>query len=174
VQNLSADFKDWRWVIAYVLFIYISLPFVPIFWTRVIAPWGGFAKLFPFILLSLVFLVTVYYLAFVLRKPKVVSYVLILISFFISILVIKNLKLPAERIHLIEYGILPFFIYRPLSHKTKLQIYTSIFIIGFVVGVFDEFIQYIIPNRFFDLRDILMNATGVILGEVVLYSFKKT
>ena len=80
------------------------------------------------------------------------------------------LPLPEERIHLVQFGLLgllacPCFwmrtagfwkwIWRPL-------------LFVFLVGTIDEIIQWFLPDRVFDLRDILFNALGGIWG-ILLY-----
>ena len=172
MSSIKKFLKQWRYFIGYVLFIYTSLPFVPIFWTRFIEPNRTFNQFLPFVILFIIFLVVFYYLFFINRKKNFVSFVIIIISFLIAYLLIKKINISAERIHIVEYGVLPFLIYTPLRQKNWLLVYFWVFIIGFSVGAFDEIIQYFIPNRVFDVKDILTNTAGVFLGEIVLYNLK--
>ena len=171
-MSIKRFLKQWRWVIAYVLFIYTSLPFVPIFWTRFIEPNRTLNRFLPFVILLIIFLLIFYYLVFVNHKKSLASFIVIIISFLVAYLLTKKINISAERIHIIEYGILPFLIYTPLRQKNWLPVYFWVFIIGFSVGALDEIIQYFIPNRVFDVKDILTNTAGVFLGEIVLYNLK--
>lgn len=72
-----------------------------------------------------------------------------------------------ERTHLIEYSILTIFIHKALIERQKqskqiLKPTVLALIITILIGVLDEGIQYYLPNRVFDLRDILFNAIAVI------------
>ena len=80
-------------------------------------------------------------------------------------IIAMNLKLPEERIHLVEYGVLSFFVYRALRFDFSgfaLFALTFLMVSGF--GFFDEVIQGILPNRYFGWRDVLLNAAGGFIG----------
>lgn len=80
------------------------------------------------------------------------------------------LELPEERMHLIEYGILGFFLSKDFSfyYPPKLFIPLSVF---FCVGVsaIDEIIQSFLPYRVGDIRDIIFAALGGFWGAVTCY-----
>ncbi|MBK18239.1 MAG: hypothetical protein CMM52_05315 [Rhodospirillaceae bacterium] len=71
-----------------------------------------------------------------------------------------------ETLHFIEYGLLGVLIYRALSHRVRdLSIYPATLCIGFVIGVLDEGIQWMTPQRVWDMRDIALNSTAVVLTQ---------
>ncbi len=75
-------------------------------------------------------------------------------------------KHPEEAIHFLEYGILSYFIFRALSYSVRdTTVYISALLIASFVGTMDEFLQWIMPNRFWDFRDIGLNifASSVLL-----------
>ena len=82
-------------------------------------------------------------------------------SFFNSFFTTRIEK-PAERIHFLEYGILGAFIFKATGKGTKQNIFAIILL--FIIAVIDELIQYMLPNRVGDIRDIVMNLTGGIIG----------
>ncbi|MDC4203426.1 MAG: VanZ family protein [Candidatus Manganitrophus sp.] len=108
-------------------------------------------------------------------------------------LVVSPIAMPEERIHLIQYAGLGYLVLRaaqPLRHsryhssahspaldpfqtgENRPGRWGRLFqggigvALGFVftVGVGDEIIQWILPNRIFDLRDIFFNWVGGIAG----------
>ncbi len=85
----------------------------------------------------------------------------------VGILVIFRLGAP-ERSHLMEYGILAIFIYKALSerHAAKGLIFPALlaFILTSILGALDEGIQFFMPNRVFDLEDILFNSLAALLA----------
>ncbi len=67
-----------------------------------------------------------------------------------------------EKIHLIEYGSLAFFVHqwlttRPLSRRA---VPATAWIAVSLIGLGDELWQGWLPNRFFDTRDIIVNSLG--------------
>ena len=83
--------------------------------------------------------------------------------------VIYILKLPEEQVHFIEYGILSALIYVALTHDINSRsIYFISSLIVFVFGAGDEVIQWALPNRVFDIRDIVMNGTAGILVQLLI------
>lgn len=74
-----------------------------------------------------------------------------------------------ERSHLIEYSILAIFIHKALVERSKrgekIPIVALIaFITTFLIGVIDECVQIILPNRVFDPLDIIFNGNVAALA----------
>lgn len=75
----------------------------------------------------------------------------------------------AERSHLIEYSVMAVFVHKALLERVKHKS-TSwpaailAFLITFVIGALDEFIQFFLPHRVFDLLDILFNSFAIALA----------
>lgn len=84
-------------------------------------------------------------------------------------LIIYILELPEEQVHFIEYGILSALVYVAITHDiNNRSIYFLSSLIVFVFGTGDEVIQWILPNRFFDIRDIVMNGIAGILVQLLI------
>jgi hypothetical protein len=66
---------------------------------------------------------------------------------------------PEERVHFLEYGVLGFLVLQATGRRMALSL---AFVI--LVGVADEFIQLLLPNRVGDLRDVVMNGAGGAFG----------
>lgn len=75
----------------------------------------------------------------------------------------------AEAIHFLEYGILSLLIYRAVAHRVHdISIYPSVILIGTLLGTIEEAVQWLVPGRVFDLRDITMNFTAVALLQLAI------
>jgi len=86
--------------------------------------------------------------------------------FAVYIMLFLRLGLP-ERSHLIEYSVLAIFIHQALTerYKNDPKPYKAGFFaaaLSCIIGVFDESIQLIIPDRVFDTNDIIFNCFAVL------------
>lgn len=80
---------------------------------------------------------------------------------------------PVEGFHLLEYGLLAIVIYRALSLDMsgyKVSLLTITLVIG--LGWFDEIIQYFLPDRYYDIRDVVINGAGGLLGLAIILACK--
>lgn len=78
---------------------------------------------------------------------------------------------PEEAIHLVQYGVLGLLLFRALSHRLRdPSVYVVAFLIGAAAGIGDELIQWAVPQRVFDFRDIGINVLAVALMQVALAS----
>ena len=71
--------------------------------------------------------------------------------------------------HIIEYAILGILLlagFRSLE-KTRDHATTLAFLAAVLYGATDELHQYFIPHRFCDLKDLLADALGALLGVVI-------
>src|SRR6056297_729157 len=76
---------------------------------------------------------------------------------------------PEEAIHYVQYGGLSLLLFRAFSHRIRdYSIYLAATITGTLVGMIDETVQWLVPGRYFDLRDIVLNFKAVALMQVAL------
>ncbi len=84
-------------------------------------------------------------------------------------MVFVRMAIPAEeRTHLIEYGVVAVFIYEALSERSsqgrKIPAPALLTVLATtLIGLLDECIQALLPNRVFDPRDILFNFVAPVL-----------
>ncbi|MCI5158485.1 MAG: VanZ family protein [Candidatus Electrothrix sp. AUS1_2] len=81
--------------------------------------------------------------------------------------------LPEERLHFLTYGLAGWLIcwsleatplFSTLSQKNRFLIWLIPCLLVWAAGGIDELIQWWLPNRVFDIRDIVFNATAGITG----------
>ena len=103
-----------------------------------------------------------------LKQPLSYFILSLIMACYLSLLWI--IKIPEERIHFLEYGILGILIEKALRIKKRMFLtYFLTFILTVIFGWLDEVIQYYLPGRFFGWRDVLYNALGGILGVIFIY-----
>ena len=74
-----------------------------------------------------------------------------------------QLHIPEERVHFLEYGLLGILVQKTARQSTWVQFgMASLFVV--LVGVGDECIQWWLPTRVGDFRDVGMNALAGVLG----------
>ena len=78
-------------------------------------------------------------------------------------------QFPAERLHLVEYGFMGYMILRAIRiDLPKGWAYALAWGITDLVGIGDECIQLVLPQRFFEVKDIQLNAISAGLGLCVV------
>ena len=76
---------------------------------------------------------------------------------------------PVEAIHYVQYGTLSVFLFRAFSHRVRdYSIYLAVTLICTLAGMIDETIQWLAPDRVFDLRDIWLNFKAAALVQIGL------
>ncbi len=77
---------------------------------------------------------------------------------------------PEESVHFIEYGLLGIALFIALSFSTRdWTIYPAACLVGCLVGFFDEFLQWLMPRRYIDIRDVGVNALASVLIQVGIW-----
>ncbi len=88
--------------------------------------------------------------------------VMVVIPVILSLFWLFHLERPEERIHFIEYGILGILAFKAFGKGLKKIMIAILFVL--LIGTLDEIIQFILPNRVGDIRDVILNVTGGSLG----------
>ncbi len=76
---------------------------------------------------------------------------------------------PEEALHFVEYGVLGLLLFRALRGSLPDRaVFPAALLLGSAAGLVDESVQWLVPGRFFDLRDLFVNALAVALGLVAV------
>ncbi|MGV3623657.1 MAG: VanZ family protein [Archangium sp.] len=116
--------------------------------------------------LAAVFVVTLIIKNPALRRPRVV--VLTLIAAAIYAAVIWPMSSPEEKLHFLEYGtvgVLAFLSTKETWPPPKRFVCAALFTVA--AGWLDEGIQALLPNRYYDLRDVGFNALAGLMALTV-------
>ena len=172
MKRIKRRFISWLWVVLCISAIFLVVPLARSIQSFVSARWGS--SLFGYIVVSVVGMVSVilfFFLFFRWKIRKVSNYLwLVLVAVLYVYFTIKLWDVPVEAIHFLEYGFLGFFLFRALKFNIgDKSIFFIAFLIGSLVGIFDEILQWIVPLRLWDIRDVGLNALSCGLFQIGLW-----
>lgn len=103
------------------------------------------------------------------KRPGGIEIMVALGIVAVYLLVFVRMTIPAERTHLIEYGVVALFIYEALTERVKQGRDVPVpailaVLLTSLVGVIDESIQALLPSRVFDPLDILFNLVAAAMA----------
>jgi VanZ family protein len=75
-----------------------------------------------------------------------------------------------ERIHVLEYGLLALLFYRALSPLGDLRALAYPVLATALAGIADEWVQWLVPTRVGDVRDVALNAGAGLAGLIFALS----
>lgn len=112
------------------------------------------------IVVASVLVVILYYFIFRFRVKSIAQYLWLITCGGVYAFFTLNLsEHPEEAIHFLEYGLLTYFVFNALSHSVRdWTVYISTVCIVSFIGITDEFIQWLLPTRVWDYKDIGLNA----------------
>ena len=168
----EAGVRRRRWIAAiiYTLLIFVFLPIFPTLW-------GALSRQFPEILrgtnYGFIALLVILFFGFFLfnKKYRAPGFYIWATAIFLGygLLILFVCEYPAERFHLVEYGVLVILFYRALLPRIKTaRIYFFILFYTCTVGLVDELIQALLPNRVYDNKDIAINWAASLLATGLL------
>ena len=162
ILNIISKNRLWVLILVYIFFIYMSLPFLPAF----ISVLRNLISKELLNLLSLVLSISFFLLLAIWiynKKYKAKQFLLIISPLLLLTYLSLSLDVWVERIHFIEYAVLGLLISRTVDVRTLSGIICTGCLIT-LIGAVDEIIQWFLPNRVGDMRDVFMNSVGGLSG----------
>ena len=99
-------------------------------------------------------------------------FIILGLAICLSALFIPDPKISIKRIHVSEYLLLSLFVRYVMSHKIQggsLLLFSSFFTV--ILGIHDEFLQGLHPQRTYGLRDMLVNGVAGVGGGLIWHGF---
>jgi len=155
----------WAWTLAVVLAIYSTLGLAPTL-TGALRNRG---LLGAFFVLGMLLVGATIFTQGLKTRPRGAEIGVALGVIAAYLMVFVRMSIPEERTHLIEYGVVAVFIYEALTEPARQgRRVRAPFLLAVLstslLGVLDECIQAILPNRVFALRDILFNVLAGVMA----------
>jgi chromate transport protein ChrA len=161
---------SWAYLVACAVAICALVPFAPIIRDRVEAHWGrGIFLAATIAIVAVVFIVLLVRLRRRRRLPASAYLCLAAVGATYAWYAWQLRAIPEEALHLVEYGLLGVLAYRALSHRVHdPTIYLTAAIIGGLVGIVDETLQWLAPSRHWTLADLWINLGATALSQVAI------
>ncbi len=164
--------RSWLWVFLCAAGIFSTVPLARSVQELVYNSVGK--EFFTYTVLSVIgagLAAILYILVFKLRVRKISRYIWIFTGAGLYIyFTIQLREKPEEAFHFLEYGALAYFLFRALSHSIRDRtIYITIVLSVLFVGTADEFIQWLMPGRYWDYRDIGINVLAGVFFSIIVW-----
>ncbi len=154
----------WTIVLGYIAFIYLSIPFGRNIARDIYSILGW--KYYN--LLIIIIFVIVFYILF--SKIYITFKRFIVIVFVVVSLALAYFftKFPTDKLHLVVYTLLGFFIFKATDkiENLKLRIFFSLTFIT-AIAIEDEILQSMFPDRSVELTDIIRDFIGGLAGILI-------
>lgn len=162
--------RAWGLALAFIALVYSTIPVFRTIWTRLSEHTQGANRHLGIIVVVVVGVAVV---ARVWRRVGLTQWVpyAALVGVFAAYgyVLFTFSQFPAERLHLLEYGLVGVLLFRALALDLPCnRAYLASFCLTVVIGVGDETIQWVLPQRFFELKDIQLNAVSAALGLLLI------
>ena len=166
------DWKSWLWVFLCSSAIFATVPLARNIQRFVYDSVGS--AFFTYAVLAVIlaaFGALVYLLAYKFRVRSTSQYLWLFSCAGLYIyFTIALRKHPEEAVHFVEYGLLSYFFFRALSVKIHdWKIYITVMLFVTFVGTVDEFIQWLMPGRVWDYRDVGINALASVIFLIAVW-----
>jgi len=170
-MDISFFHRYFPWIIVsgYVIFIYATLGYV-----RCLSDALRTRGILSGATLAILFLLCGVVITRLRQLPSRGARRLIVFLLGVSGLSSLFLPFPEERLHVVEYSILGWLLGWALARSGKWPAWWwGGVLLAWLIGYGDEIIQWFLPNRVFDVRDILLNGIAGMVGLVIFAIFAK-
>jgi len=164
--------RAWLCVVLYSILIFSTIPIARGIQRSVYNTFGkeAFTYIVLFaILAGLTILLYLFIFRLNIRRPSQYIWLLSCAGLY-GYLTLRLRRHPEEAIHLLEYGLLGYLSFRALSRRIHDRtIYITSTLIVLFIGILDEFIQWMMPGRYWGFRDIGINVIGSAILMIALW-----
>jgi len=162
--------RAWGGALLYIIFVFSTISIMPEVWKVLEGYTQGSIRYLGIVAVLLVAGIIAGGVWRRLKYRRWEPYIaLLLIGPIYAYLLDRYAVFPSERLHLVEYGFMGVVLFRALridfSHRTA---YIASFVATVLIGLGDECIQWVLPQRFFELKDVQLNALSGGLGLLIL------
>ena len=162
----------WATVCLWSLLIFLTIPLARNISELVSAQWGR--SLFTYLVLFAIAAAVAALIGQAIRQRLHLStqgliWLALIAGIFLGYTLLLGRKSPEESVHFIQYGVLSVLVYRALTFSHRdVSIYFSAAVICGMIGTVDELIQWLVPDRHWDIRDIWINFFAAAMVQIAI------
>jgi hypothetical protein len=168
LDNLPAEseWRSWLYACIWSLLILVTVPVARVIQAYVSEHWGRDLFLYAVVVIIVLLLIVSLQLITVKRTATAMNYAwLISIATVFIVYTIQLRGNPEEAMHFVQYGILSILFYRALTHRiADYGIYFVALLLTTTVGIIDEAVQWLTPERVWGLKDIRLDSVAAALA----------
>jgi hypothetical protein len=174
LQNPPQE-KPWvSWLVVSIwsLFIFSTIPLARMIQKFVSEQWGR--ELFTYAVLATIAVALLAAIYTVARyRPAIRGsrffWLIATAAIFAGYTIQLGKRSPEEAIHFIQYGVLGILVFRALAAgHHDITVYFSAAVICGIIGTVDEIIQWLVPQRYWGLRDVWYNFFSAAMVQVAI------
>jgi len=159
------EWRSWFYAILWSLLIFITVPVARLIQAYISEHWGREFFLYGVITFFVLALIASLLLSHKRTSTATNQFWLISIATVFIVYTFQLRRNPEEAVHFVQYGVLSILVYRALTHRiTDYGIYFVALLLTISVGILDEALQWLTPDRVWGLKDIRLNATAAALA----------
>lgn len=128
-------------------------------------------SLVPLVIWLLFIIMGYVFVSSTIKRPQ--NSILFAVIFITGILYALSFPITEERAHLVKFGVLGWLLARDYWDKYKERVILGSILIAFIVAMLDESLQYFLPYRVSDIRDVIFGTIGGLWGGA-LYCASRT
>ena len=171
---LSSNLRTRYWL---YVFGFLSLIYSTLYIVRPICTFLKASTPFPLLINTLCIVLLILLAIGIRMKVRIVqlsSYILLGMVFSVYLYGLVTLQYPEEKIHFIEYGFLAYLVFKAIRVDIQKPIvYGYAFLLTSIFGWIDEGIQYCLPNRYYQIEDVILNCVSAALGLFLVFVFER-
>lgn len=168
-MRLASGMLRWLWLVLFTLFVYATLPVGPQVWrwfTATSSFWSNNGAVVGLLVVGAGAVGIAVRRARLTPRSWAVG-VAIALTYALCLRFV-NLT-PAEKTHFIYYGFLGFLAHNAMrQHVERGALYAGGIALVAVIGLGDELIQYALPGRVFEWKDVGLNALSGALATAIV------
>ncbi|MBW1697138.1 MAG: VanZ family protein [Deltaproteobacteria bacterium] len=159
----------WTLVAAYT----VSLPYIILIYEMLVRTFSkALVETIP--LVTIVILALTYIAFGVFAKKDKYHYIALILCLIIIYVIVSFTPVRNTHFHVTEYVILSWMVFKALSIDYRGSgIFTLVFICSSLLGVVDELLQGIHPQRYFLIQDLAVNTASTLVGVISLMGIKR-
>ena len=152
----------WGLTLAYIGVVYCTLGVFPSIWRRLTVLTEGSIKHLGTVVAIVTVASLLWRIGRRVGRQSWTPYIVMALTTAAYVYLLYALsRFPAERLHLLEYGLLAYLILRALQiDLADRPAYAWSLVLTTIVGLGDEIIQLVLPQRFFEFKDVFLNMVS--------------